>query len=181
MIPMLIVLKFYIYRIYIVESCMHWILLIWKLAYFANIFLKTEAYYETWIVNYGDEHFCPKVFRSHFNLFELFLWTEMGEVECTNYLYICWSYRMVVLMHCCKLLHLSPVKMRSMLELFAIIRDFYVSQFTVKTYCFADGRCLFKQPHSVMYHWNQYDKEISKKCRFVRLSVCLPVCPFVRL
>ena len=27
----------------------------------------------------------------------------------------------------------------------------YVSQFTVKTYCFADGRCLFKQPQSVSY------------------------------
>ena len=30
----------------------------------------------------------------------------------------------------------------------------YVSQFTVDTYCFADGRCLFKQPRSVIYHWN---------------------------
>ena len=49
---------------------------------------------------------------------------------------------------------------------------YYVSQFTVKTYCFADGRCLFKQPQSVIYHWNQYDEEISKKCRSVRLSVC---------
>ena len=48
----------------------------------------------------------------------------------------------------------------------------YVSQFTVVTYCFADGRCLFKQPQSVIYHWNQYDEEISKKCRSVRLSVC---------
>ena len=45
----------------------------------------------------------------------------------------------------------------------------YVSQFTVKTYCFADGRCLFKQPQSVIYHWSQYDEEISKKCRSVRL------------
>ena len=48
----------------------------------------------------------------------------------------------------------------------------YVSQFTVETYCFADGRCLFKQPQSVIYYWNQYDEEISKKCRSVRLSVC---------
>ena len=48
----------------------------------------------------------------------------------------------------------------------------YVSKFTVETYCFADGRCLFKQPQSVLYHWNQYDEEISKKCRSVRLSVC---------
>ena len=47
---------------------------------------------------------------------------------------------------------------------------YYVSQFTVETYCFADGRCLFKQPQSVTYHWNQYD-EISRKCR--------SVCPFV--
>ena len=48
----------------------------------------------------------------------------------------------------------------------------YVSQFTVETYCFADGRSLFKQPQSGIYHWNQYDEEISKKCRSVRLSVC---------
>ena len=39
----------------------------------------------------------------------------------------------------------------------------YVSQSTVETYCFADGRCLLKQPQSVIYHWNQYDEEISKK------------------
>ena len=51
--------------------------------------------------------------------------------------------------------------------------DYYVSQFTVETYCFADGRCLFKQPQSVIYHWNQYDEEISKKCRSVRPSVRL--------
>ena len=36
----------------------------------------------------------------------------------------------------------------------------YVSQFTVEAYCFADGRCLFKQPRSVIYHWNQYDEQI---------------------
>ena len=48
----------------------------------------------------------------------------------------------------------------------------YVSQFTVETYCFADGRCLFQQSQSVICHWNQYDEEISKKCRSVRLSVC---------
>ena len=48
---------------------------------------------------------------------------------------------------------------------------YYVSQFTVETYCFADGRCLFKQSQSVTYHWNQYDEEISDKCRSVRLSV----------
>ena len=47
----------------------------------------------------------------------------------------------------------------------------------METYCFADGRCLFKQPQSVIYHWNQYDEEISKKCRFVRPSLC----PFVTL
>ena len=49
----------------------------------------------------------------------------------------------------------------------------YVSQFTVETYCFADGRCLLKQPLNVTYHCNQYDEEISKKCRSVRLSVRL--------
>ena len=37
---------------------------------------------------------------------------------------------------------------------------YYVSQFNVETYCFADGRFLFKQPQSVIYHWNQYDEEI---------------------
>ena len=38
---------------------------------------------------------------------------------------------------------------------------------------FADGRCLFKQPQSVLYHCNQYDEEISKKCGSVRPSVRL--------
>ena len=47
-----------------------------------------------------------------------------------------------------------------------------VSQFTVETYCFTDDRCLFKQPQSVIYHWNQYDEEMTIKCRSVRLSVC---------
>ena len=46
---------------------------------------------------------------------------------------------------------------------------YYVSQFTVETYCFADGWYLFKQPQSVIYHCNQYDEEIPS----VRLSVCL--------
>ena len=49
---------------------------------------------------------------------------------------------------------------------------YYVSQFTVERCCFADGLCLFKQPQSVLYHWNQHDEEISKKCRSVCLSVC---------
>ena len=57
----------------------------------------------------------------------------------------------------------------------------YVSQFTVETYCFADGRCLFKQLQSVIYHWNQHDEEISKKCRSVRPSVSPTVCRSVRL
>ena len=48
----------------------------------------------------------------------------------------------------------------------------YVSQFTMETFCFADGRCLFKQPRSVIYHWNEYN-EISKKCRCVRPFVTL--------
>ena len=72
---------------------------------------------------------------------------------------------------------------RSAIEFFALILvnypspemisvcDIYVSQFTEGTYCFADGRCLFKQPQSVIYHWNQYDEEISKK--YVRPSVRL--------
>ena len=48
----------------------------------------------------------------------------------------------------------------------------YVPQFTVETYCFVDGRYLFKQSQSVIYHWNQYDEAISNKCRSVRLFVC---------
>ena len=47
----------------------------------------------------------------------------------------------------------------------------YVSQFIVEAYCFADCLCLFKQPQSVIDPWNQYDEEISIKCRSVRLSV----------
>ena len=53
----------------------------------------------------------------------------------------------------------------------------YVSQFTVETYCFANGRCLFKQPQSVIYHCNQYNEEIPKKSKSVSPSVC----PFVTL
>ena len=49
-------------------------------------------------------------------------------------------------------------------KIFKILFQFsevnYVSQFTVDTHCFADGRCLFKQPQSVIYYWNQYDEEI---------------------
>ena len=51
--------------------------------------------------------------------------------------------------------------------------DNYVSQFTVETYCFADGQCLFNQAPSVI------TIEISMTRRFqksvgpsVRLSVC---------
>ena len=51
-------------------------------------------------------------------------------------------------------------------------RNIYVSPFTVETHCFADGRCLCKQPRSVTYHWNQYEEEISRKCRSVRPSDC---------
>ena len=82
----------------------------------------------------------------------------MGMVGCIFiYLFIYWSSRMIALLLC-----------------------YYVSQFTVETYCFADGRCLFKQPQSVIYHWNPYDEEISKKCRSVRLSI-RPSVPFVTL
>ena len=56
-------------------------------------------------------------------------------------------------------------------------RFYYISQFTVETYCYADGRCLFKQPQSIIYHCNQYDEEISEKCRSIRPSVY----PFVAL
>ena len=72
------------------------------------------------------------------------------------------------------LLHHAPAKVASVLVLFVIFGgSCYVSQFTVETYCFADGRCLFKQPQSVIYHWNQYDEEISKKCSSARPSVRL--------
>ena len=57
------------------------------------------------------------------------------------------------------------------------MRHNYVSQFTVETYCFADGWCLFKQPKSVIYHCNQYDEEISKKLDpSIRLSVHPSIC-----
>ena len=54
---------------------------------------------------------------------------------------------------------------------------YYVSEFTVEAYWFADGLCIFKQARSVCHQCNQYDEEISKKCR----SVCLSVRPFVAL
>ena len=42
------------------------------------------------------------------------------------------------------------------------VRNNYTSQFTVETYCFADGRCLIKKPRSVIiYNWAQHN-EISK-------------------
>ena len=31
---------------------------------------------------------------------------------------------------------------------------------------------LFKQPFSVIYHGNQYDEEIKKRCKSARPSVC---------
>ena len=46
----------------------------------------------------------------------------------------------------------------------------------MEAYYFADGRGLSKQPRSVIYHWNQYDKEIKV---YERPSVCLFVVPFV--
>ena len=49
-----------------------------------------------------------------------------------------------------------------------------MSHSLLRRHCFADGRCLFKQPQSVIYRWNQYD-EISEKCRSVCPSVCLSV------
>ena len=40
---------------------------------------------------------------------------------------------------------------------------------------------VYSSNHRVIYHWNQYDEEISKKCRSIRPSVSLSVCPFVTL
>ena len=50
----------------------------------------------------------------------------------------------------------------SVLIIYNFMQYNYVSQFIVEAYCFADGRCLLKQPRNVIYHWNQYDKDISK-------------------
>ena len=51
-----------------------------------------------------------------------------------------------------------------------------MSQFTVETYFFADGRCLFKQPQSVIY----YTIGINITRRFQK-SVGASVCPLVTL
>ena len=50
---------------------------------------------------------------------------------------------------------------------------FYVSQFTVEAYCFADSLFLCKQPWSIIYHSNWYGAEIIKKCTSVCLFICL--------
>ena len=110
------------------------------------------------------------------------------------YLFICWSSRMTTLFLTCSI---TPCTSKGDFNASAICHlrgsigrskqasacycgglscNYYVSQFTVETYCFADGRCLFKQPQSVIYHWSQHDEEISKKCRSVRPSVSLSVC-----
>ena len=31
---------------------------------------------------------------------------------------------------------------------------------------------VYSSNHRVLYHWNRYNEEISKKCRSVRLSAC---------
>ena len=71
-------------------------------------------------------------------------------------------------------LHMSFLKKKVPIFLIYMLVGYYISQFTVEADCFADSR-LFKQPRSVIYHWNQYGEEIKKKCRSVRLSVCLSV------
>ena len=54
---------------------------------------------------------------------------------------------------------------------------FYISQFTVKTYCFVDVRCLLKEPRSVIYHCSQYNEDIPGcVCPSVCLSVLLFKC-----
>ena len=53
--------------------------------------------------------------------------------------------------------------------------NYYDSQFTVDTYYFADGRCLCKQPQSVIIGISM-TKKFQKS---VGPSVCLSVCPFV--
>ena len=53
----------------------------------------------------------------------------------------------------------------------------YVSQFTTKTHCYAEGWFLFKQPWSIIYNWECYGEEWIRKCRSVRLFVR----PFVTL
>ena len=56
----------------------------------------------------------------------------------------------------------------------------YVSQFTVETYGFADGQCLFRQPRNITYHWSQYDG-IKKKSVGPSNRLCLSVRSFVTL
>ena len=83
------------------------------------------------------------------------------------------SYWLLLCRRSCTMLSYSYDKLYQYFHLQLIFTEiYYVSQFAVETYGFADGRCLFKQPQSVLYHWNQYDEEISKKCRSVCLSVC---------
>ena len=50
------------------------------------------------------------------------------------------------------------------------ILPIYVSQFAVETYCFADGRCLFKQPQSGISMTRRFQKSVGPS-----------VCPFVTL
>ena len=56
-------------------------------------------------------------------------------------------------------LNLHKKKRKLLQENYWIYLKFhFVSQFTVETYCFADGQCLFNQPQSFIYHCNQYDE-----------------------
>ena len=46
--------------------------------------------------------------------------------------------------------HLALRQFRTIAKMHIPTGRYYVSQFTVETYCFAYGRCLFKQPQSVI-------------------------------
>ena len=59
-----------------------------------------------------------------------------------------------VLAKCCRYFtDTFPNKLKTKLYLI-------MSQSLLWGHCFADALCLFEQPRSVTYHWNQYDEEI---------------------
>ena len=67
-------------------------------------------------------------------------------------LFICWSIRVGDLFATT----IAPCIPKDDITASAI----YVSQFTVETYCFADGRCLFKQPNRAIQKQYKSNYEI---------------------
>ena len=58
-------------------------------------------------------------------------------------------------------------------QTFKLIFEFFMSELTVETYCFADGRCLIKQPQSVTSLESVWRGDFKKKCKSVRPFVTL--------